>query len=122
MKLEFTPVMGKVLGKSGKEYFFSVYNIEDKIEPHASGVYIFTKRLPDSRTPQNLLCHIFLSFHSIRVNNLEIMEDAKEKGIPYFYYYSSMSEPERQDIIADIKGSKDYEYQLANFPEVGKAE
>ena len=114
--LLYTPMPIQVRGKS-KEYAFLTYNIDDKVDPDVSGIYIFTIKKLDIRVAP-IESHILLSFFSIKFNNEEAIKSAKENGALYFLYRNSSAEHERQAIITDIKEGLDYKYQLETFPDL----
>ena len=115
-QLLYSPMPIVVQGKD-KEYHFLTYNIDDEVDPDVSGVYIFTVRKWDNRAAP-IESHILLSFASIKYNNAEAIKSAKDNGAMFMLYRSSSSEPERLEIISDIKAGQDYQYQLETFPDL----
>lgn len=120
-KLSETPRTAHVDGKSGKLYIFKVYNIDDeKIDLKCGGIYIFTKKINDENYPPENKAHLYLCFDSIysEKDNSEAIKKARENGAEFIFYYPSMSEHERQNIIADIKATDYYEKHLMIIKEI----
>lgn len=116
-KVQATPGQIDVYGKSAK-YYFDVHNITEPINENASGIYLFTILMEDSR--QNVeFSHSILKFDSVAGNNKEIIEFAKANGALHFLYNDCSSEHKRQEIITDIKEGENYKYQIETFPDTG---
>lgn len=116
-KAQATPRQIDVYGKSAK-YYFDVHNITEPINENASGIYLFTMLMEDSR--QNVeFPHSILKLDSVAGSNKEIIEFAKVNGALHFLYNDCGSEHKRQEIINDIKEGENYKYQIETFPDTG---
>jgi hypothetical protein len=110
-----SPVTAYVMGRQKKDHYFQVFNIDDKINENAPGVYMFTILKPNDPEKSEPLSHITFSIISIQKNNVEEIEKAKEKKAKYIWYSHENSELKRQEIISDIKEGENYQYQLKQF-------
>lgn len=106
-------VNARITGKSGKDYFFQSYWLDDKVYPDDFGVHIFVNRIKDTRGYTDIKEWTIaptINMH-IGILNEQIIKTAEEERAKYFLYLPTATEL-ANEIIEDLKEDNTYKIKI----------